>query len=101
MDWEMLMEERPLVLAVIDACLLLELCGEDDITQEKRARAMSDISGNLLRLAPAEQVALRDQLAGIAHKSPDPTYSSFIASLADRLGLARPSAGPDPHMSWR
>jgi hypothetical protein len=101
MDWEMIMEERPLVLAVIDACLLLELCGEDDITQEKRTWAMSDISDNLLRLAPAEQVALRDQLAGIAHKSPDPTYSTFIAGLADRLGLARPSAGPDPHLSWR
>lgn len=94
------MEERPLVLAVIDACLLLELCGEDDIAPEKRTRALSDISDNLLRLAPAEQVVLRDQLAGIAHGSADPTYSTFIAGLADRLGLAA-HPGPDPHLSWR
>jgi hypothetical protein len=95
------MQDRPLVLSVIDACLLVELCGGEDIPPDKATRALSDISDNLARLGADDQIELRTQLAGIAHGSADPTYSTFVAGLADRLGLARPEPGADPHLSWR
>ena len=60
------MESRPLILAVIDAFLLLELCGEDEIDGETAARATESICANLMRLRHDDQVELREQLAEIA-----------------------------------
>jgi hypothetical protein len=93
------MEERPLVLAVIDACLLLELCDDDEIDAERAVRAMDDMRAQLTALRHDDQVELRAQMAEIAADSPDEAYATLVADLPDRLGLAKPHA--DAHRSWR
>jgi hypothetical protein len=93
------MESRPLILAVIDAFLLLELCGEDEIDGVTAARATESISANLMRLRHDDQVELRAQLAEIAEDADDPAYADVVASIADQVGLANPL--PGAHLSWR
>jgi hypothetical protein len=93
------MESRPLILAVIDAFLLLELCGEDEIDQETAARAADSICSNLMRLRHDDQVELRVQLGEIADESDDPTYREVVSGIADQVGLANPL--PGAHRSWR
>ena len=92
------MEERPLVLAVIDAYLLLELCG-DEIGPDTAARATGDLCAQLTRLRHDDQVELRAQLAEVAAESDDDGYARLVAGIADRIGLASPRAGA--HLSWR
>jgi hypothetical protein len=93
------MESRPLILAVIDAFLLLELCGEDEIDRETATRATDSICANLMRLRHDDQVELREQLSEIAEESDDPTYREVVATIADQVGLASPL--PGAHRSWR
>jgi hypothetical protein len=93
------MESRPLILAVIDAFLLLELCGEEEIDRMTAAQATENIAANLMRLRHDDQVELRTQLSEIADDSDDPTYRDVVASIADQVGLANPR--PGAHLSWR
>ena len=93
------MESRPLILAVIDAFLLLELCGEDEIDRDTAARATESICANLMRLRHDDQVELREQLADIAEETEDEAFRECIAGIADQVGLAHPR--PGEHLSWR
>jgi len=93
------MDERPLVMAVIDACLLLELCSDDEIDPDTAARAMDDLCAQLMTLRHDDQVELREQMADAAADSTDDGYATFVAGLADRIGLAKPHA--NAHRSWR
>jgi hypothetical protein len=93
------MESRPLILAVIDAFLLLELCGEEEIDWETAKRATDNICANLMRLRHDDQVELRVQLAEIADESDDPTYREVVSGIAEMVGLANPH--PGEHRSWR
>jgi hypothetical protein len=89
------MDERPLVLAVIDACLLLALCDDESDTGAAARR----LAGQLTGLRHDDQVELRAQLADIASTSDRPPYAAFVGAIADRIGLDRPH--PDAHLSWR
>ncbi len=91
-------EERPLVLAVIEACLLLELCA-DEIGADRAVGAAADLHRHLAGLRHDDQVELRAQLAEVAEDTTDPGYAAFVAGLADRFGLDRPRSGA--HLSWR
>jgi hypothetical protein len=93
------MESRPLILAVIDAFMLLEMCGEDEIDRETAERAAENISSSLMQLRHDDQVELREQLADIADEAADETFREFVAGIADTIGLARPH--PGEHRSWR
>jgi hypothetical protein len=93
------METRPLILAVIDAFLLLEMCGEDEIDRETAERAAEDICANLMRLRHDDQVELREQLAEIAEEADDETFRECVSGIADQVGLAHPN--PGEHLSWR
>jgi hypothetical protein len=93
------MESRPLILAVIDAFLLLELCADDEIDKDTAVRATDSICADLMRLRHDDQVELRVQLAEIADDSPDPAYREVVSGIADMVGLARPL--PGEHRSWR
>ncbi len=93
------MESRPLILAVIDAFLLLELCGEDEIDGDTARRATENIGANLMRLRHDDQVELREQLSEIAEESDDSTYREVVSTIADQVGLANPR--PGDHRSWR
>ena len=93
------MESRPLILAVIDAFLLLRLCGEDEIDRATAVRAVEKISASLLELRHDDQVELREQLADVAEGTDDPEYREVVTSIADVVGLAHPN--PGEHLSWR
>jgi hypothetical protein len=93
------METRPLILAVIDAFMLLEMCGEDEIDRETAERATANICSSLMRLRHDDQVELREQLDDIAETSDDEGFRSFVATIADMVGLAHPN--PGEHLSWR
>lgn len=93
------MEPRSLSLAVIDAFLLLELCGGEEIDTETAIRAVEAIRADLTRLRHDDQVELRAQLDEIAAAATDETYRAVVAGIADRVGLARPL--PGAHLSWR
>ncbi|HEY1487315.1 MAG TPA: hypothetical protein VGF84_14515 [Micromonosporaceae bacterium] len=93
------MESRPLILAVIDAFLLLEMCGEDEIDRETAERAADNISASLKLLRHDDQVELREQLDDIAETAEDETLRGVVAGIADQVGLAYPH--PGEHLSWR
>jgi hypothetical protein len=89
------MDEGPLVLAVIDACMLLALCADESDTETAERR----LAGQLTALRHDDQVELRAQLADIASGADNRSYAAFVGSIADRIGLDRPR--PDAHLSWR
>jgi hypothetical protein len=93
------MESRPLILAVIDAFLLLEMCSEDEIDRETAERATEDISASLRSLRHDDQVELREQLADVADEADDETFGTMVGEIADLVGLARPH--PGEHISFR
>jgi hypothetical protein len=93
------METRPLILAVIDAFLLLELSADEEIDPVTAQRAVDSICAQLSRLRHDDQVELREQLADIAEDASDAEYRDVVASIADVVGLAKPL--PGEHMSWR
>jgi hypothetical protein len=93
------MESRPLILAVIDAFMLLEMCGEDEIDRDTAARATDNICANLMRLRHDDQVELREQLADVADEADDETFGTMVGEIADLVGLARPH--PGEHISFR
>lgn len=93
------MESRPLILAVIDAFLLLEMSGEDEIDHETAKHATENLSASLLRLRHDEQVELREQLADVAEDTDDEALATLIAGIADTVGLAHPN--PGEHISFR
>ena len=79
----------PLVQALIDALLLLEFSGPDEINPDTAVRGMENISSSLLTLDPDDQRILRESFFQIAEDSQDQVYSQFVRSLPDLLGIAR------------
>lgn len=79
----------PLVQALIDALLLLEFAGPDEINPDIAVRGMENISSSLLPLDPDDQRILRESFFRIAEESKDQAYSQFVRSLPDLLGIAR------------
>jgi hypothetical protein len=79
----------PLVQALIDALLLLEFAGPDEINPDTALRGMENISSSLLTLDPDDQTILRESFFQIAEESQDQAYSQFVRSLPDLLGIAR------------
>ena len=93
------MGNRPLSYAVVDAFLLLDLCGEDEFDPATTAGAMAGLRAQLTSLRHDDQVELRAQLDDIAADAADETYRWVVAGIADRVGLAYPR--PGEHLSWR
>ncbi len=78
----------PVIRALIDAILLLESAGPDEIDPDTAVRGMENIASSLLTLEKADQQALRQHLVRIADAADDQTYGNFVRSVPDRLGLA-------------
>lgn len=95
----MIGNSEPLLRALIEACLLLESCGSDEIDPDTAVRGLENIAGSLLKLADADQLALRAELERIARTSDDQSYRGFVASLSDMIGLASPPDAADRHRS--
>lgn len=80
-------EYLPLVHALIDALLLLEFSGPDEINPDTAVRGMENIASSLLALDELDQRELRAQMIQIADESGDVTFRQFVRSLPDILGL--------------
>lgn len=77
----------PLVHALIDALLLLECSGPDEINPDTAVRGMENIASSLKALDESDQRDLRSHLLRIADESDDAPFSNFVRSLPDVLGL--------------
>ena len=80
---------RGLVLAVVEALLLLEASSDNEINPDVAVRGMENIAACLVSLGDDDQRALRAELAAIASSSIDPDYTRFASEVADMVGLAR------------
>ena len=78
----------PLVLAVVDAFLLLEGSSNDEIDPDVAVRGMENVAANLLTFSEDDQRALREQLAAIGASCEDSYFGQFVSGLADMVGLA-------------
>ena len=78
---------HPLVRALIDALLLLEFSGPDEVNPDTAVRGMENIASSLKALDEFDQRDLRAQLLQIADESDDVPFSKFVRSLPDILGL--------------
>lgn len=78
----------PLVSAIVDAFLLLEHSGEDEIDPDTAVRGMENITSSLLKLDLDDQLSLRSELLKIADSSSDSSYREFVRSLPEMIGLA-------------
>lgn len=82
-----MIENRPLISALIEAFLLLESAGPDEVNPDTAVRGMENMAASLLALSEEEQLALREELKQIAQGSEDQFYKNFVASLPDMIGL--------------
>jgi hypothetical protein len=78
----------PVVRAVIDALLLLEFAGPEEIDPDTAVRGMENIASSLKALDEGDQQELRAHLLQIAEESDDAAFSKFVRSLPEMLGLA-------------
>lgn len=81
-------DDLPLIRALIDAYLVLELSGPDEMNSDTAVRGMENMSSSLLALDHADQLLLRLKLQHIAETSEEQAYSEFVRSLPDMMGLA-------------
>lgn len=82
-------DDLPLVCALIDAFLLLELSGPDEVNSDTAVRGMENMASSLLALDRYDQLALRAKLEQIAENSQEQAYRDFVRGLPDMIGLAR------------
>ena len=61
--------ERPLVVALISAFLLLESCGPDEVNSDTAVRGMENMATCLLAWDDADQILLRTELQRIAESA--------------------------------
>ena len=79
---------RPLVRVLIDALLLLESAGPNEIDPDTAVRGMENIASSLHALDKSDQRTLREDLLRIADEAQDEAYGKFVRSLPDMLDLA-------------
>jgi hypothetical protein len=80
-------DSLPLVRALIDALLLLEVAGPDEVSPDTAVRGMENIASSLKALDESDQRDLRATLLQIADESDEASFSKFVRSLPDSLGL--------------
>ncbi len=78
----------PVIHALIDALLLLESAGPDEINPDTAVRGMESIASSLLALEEPDQRLLRAELVQIADNARDEAYRKFVRSIPDMVGLA-------------
>ncbi len=81
-------DDLPLINALIDAFLLLESSGPDEVNPDTAVRGMENMASSLLTLEQSDQLALREKLKQIAESAQDQSYRDFVSGLPDMIGLA-------------
>ena len=82
------MNELPLINALIEAFLLLEHAGPEEVNPDTAVRCMENMTSSLLTLEDSDQIALRGKLKQIAEAESDKAYRDFVNALPDMIGLA-------------
>ena len=82
-------DDLPLIHALIDAFLLLESSGPDEVNADTAVRGLENMSSSLLALDQPDQLALRAKFEQIAENAQDQTYRDFVRALPDMIGLSR------------
>lgn len=80
-------DDLPLVRALVDALLLLESAGPEEIDPDVAVRGMENIASSLHGLEKSDQEMLRKHLLRIADETQDEAYGSFVRSLPGMLDL--------------
>jgi hypothetical protein len=80
--------DLPLVHALIDAFLLLETSGPDEVNADTAVRGMENMASSLLGLDHSDQLRLRAMLEDIAMDAQEQGYRDFVRGLPDMIGLA-------------
>jgi hypothetical protein len=73
---------------LIDAFLLLESAGPEEVDPHIAVRGMENMASSLLKLEEEDQLALRAMFLEIADSEQDDPYRSFVGALPDMIGLA-------------
>jgi hypothetical protein len=81
-------DDLPLVHALIDAFLLLESSGPDEVNADTAVRGMENMTSSLLALDHSDQLDLRATLEHIAENAREQAYKDFVRALPDMIGLA-------------
>jgi hypothetical protein len=81
--------DLPLIHALIDAFLLLESAGPNEVNPDIAVRGMENMASSLLMLEQSDQLAFRAKLEHIAETAQDQGYRDFVAALPDMIGLPR------------
>jgi hypothetical protein len=88
-------DDLPFIRALLDAFLLLESSGPNEIDPDTAVRGMENMAASLLALTQADQLVLRARLEDIAQSSQEEAYAKFVRELPDMIGLARrPARSP-------
>jgi hypothetical protein len=81
-------DDLPLIHALIDAFLLLESSGADEVNPDTAVRGMENMTSSLLALEQSDQLVLREKLEQIAQNAQEQSYREFVSGLPDMIGLA-------------
>jgi hypothetical protein len=82
---------RPLIHALVDAFMLLESTGSDEVNPDTAVRGMETMASSILVLEKSDQLALRAELEEIARsRAQDKAYGDFVRALPEMLGLVSP-----------
>jgi hypothetical protein len=81
-------DDLPLIHALIDAFLLLESSGPNEVDPDTAVRGMENMASSLLTLEQSDQLALRQKLEQIAQSAQEQSYRNFVSGLPDMIGLA-------------
>jgi len=81
-------DDLPLIRALVDAFLLLESSGPEEVSPDTAVRGMENIASSLLEMEASDQLDLRTKLEQIAESSEDQAYRDFVYALPDMIGLA-------------
>jgi hypothetical protein len=83
----MIDDDLPLIRALIDAFLLLESSGPNEIDPDTAVRGMENMASSLLAMTATDQHVLRSRLEDIARESQEQSYADFVRGLPDMIGL--------------
>ena len=87
----MIKNNTPLINALIDAFLLLESAGPDEVDPDTAVRGMENMASSILSLDETDQIALRAKFERVAKDAQDQVYRDFVNALPDMIGLATDS----------
>jgi len=83
----MIRNQQPLLRALIDAILLLECCGDDEIDPHTAVRGLENIAASLKALDADDRRELASGLERIAATETDDAYRTFIRRIPEMLDL--------------